>query len=167
MTLPEFPCTLVEFDSPVDSVQDFLKQWNTKRPNPNYLLVSANVLQSDEQAWSAWLRMHRNSDKGEMLARSKDVEFIRLLAGTHHIDQAFKRAGLAQGDQSAWLVYLPEGIDELENESEAIIASFDWKTSALRPSIDQRGLASLGIESLSEDLESDLLVHVVSADLGQ
>ena len=102
-----------------------------------------------------------------MLARSKDVEFIRLLAGTHHIDQAFKRAGLAQGDQSAWLVYLPEGIDELENESEAIIASFDWKTSALRPSIDQRGLASLGIESLSEDLESDLLVHVVSADLGQ
>jgi len=167
VALPEFPCILVEFESPVDSIAEFLTVWNSERPSTDYVLVSKNAIQSNEQSWTAWLKMKRNSDRGDMLARSKDVEFIRLLAGTHHIDQAFKRAGLAQGDQSAWLVYLPEGIDELDNETEAIIESFGWNKTASRPSINQQGMESLGIESLSGDLESDLLIHVVSADITQ
>ena len=49
-----------------------------------------------------------------MKSNSLDGEFIRLLSGTHHIATSFKRAGLCEGDETAWIVDLScEQSDEM------------------------------------------------------
>ena len=42
-----------------------------------------------------------------MVARSIDAEFLRYLAGTHHISEAFSRAGVQEGQDNGWVVCLP------------------------------------------------------------
>ena len=53
-----------------------------------------------------------------MIANSVDAEFIRLIAGTHQVKIAFNNAGIRKGDESSWIIRLPEsdignGIDEV------------------------------------------------------
>ena len=47
-----------------------------------------------------------------MVARSVDAEFLRYLAGTHHISEAFTRAGWTDAQEHAWVAYIPvaEGV---------------------------------------------------------
>ena len=56
----------------------------------------------------------RNKERGKMKSNSLDGEFIRLLSGTHHIATSFKRAGLCEGEETAWIVDLSsEHSDEM------------------------------------------------------
>tara|TARA_B100000686_G_C16173118_1_gene657276 strand:+ start:221 stop:586 length:366 start_codon:yes stop_codon:yes gene_type:complete len=77
-----------------------------------------------------------------MRANSLDVEFIRLIAGTHQIRIGFERAGLADGDETAWLVHIPELSTETIREKE-------W------PTMDRFAL----------DQEADRLMCVLDAKL--
>ena len=72
------------------------------------MLLGGHAAQSMDQLWTAWIQATRNELRGAMVARSIDAEFLRYLAGTHHISEAFARAGLQSGQQDAWVVYLPE-----------------------------------------------------------
>ncbi len=47
---------------------------------------------------------------GSQLARGRDAEFLRYLAGTHHISEAFSRAGIQDGVTAGWILYLPKPI---------------------------------------------------------
>tara|TARA_B100000686_G_scaffold101927_1_gene109140 strand:+ start:408 stop:773 length:366 start_codon:yes stop_codon:yes gene_type:complete len=76
-----------------------------------------------------------------MRANSLDVEFIRLIAGTHQIRIGFERAGLANGDQTAWLIHIPE----LSAET---ISEMEW------PTMDRFAL----------DQEADRLMCVLNAN---
>ena len=72
------------------------------------VLLGGHAVMGDEQLWTAWIQASRNELRGRMVARSIDAEFLRYLAGTHHISEAFSRAGLQEGQTTAWVVYLPE-----------------------------------------------------------
>ena len=52
--------------------------------------------------------LRRNELRNSMVGNNVDTEFLRLISGTHQIRIAFQRAGLMQGDERAWIVYLPE-----------------------------------------------------------
>ena len=106
MSFPPFPCRSVRVGegSPQSHVEVFLKN----RPSPRWVLLGGHAVMSDEQLWTAWIQAARNALRGRMVARSIDAEFLRYLAGTHHISEAFSRAGLQTGQSTAWVVCLPE-----------------------------------------------------------
>ena len=85
------------------------------RPSARWVLLGGHAVMGDEQLWTAWIQASRNELRGRMVARSIDAEFLRYLAGTHHISEAFSRAGLQEGQTTAWVVYLPEA-EGLEND---------------------------------------------------
>ena len=75
-----------------------------------------------------------------MVARSVDAEFLRYLAGTHHISEAFARAGVQADQGSAWVVCLPLAVGEAND------------LGHLQPrSVDDEGFET-GLESLLDDL---------------
>ena len=91
--------------------------WIEKRDSENWALISGYSLASDIHGWVAHEVLMRNQTRGSMKSNSLDGEFMRLLSGTHHISTSFKRAGLLQGDNEAWIVDLSgEASDELFTE---------------------------------------------------
>ena len=120
-----------------------------------------------------------------MVARTCDAEFLRLISGTHQISTAFERAGIRSGDQSAWIVHLPEtaiGGDlgqmelprtsYLDNEVEAgrLMEHLGASLLARRPVPSETGLLRLGaietegtIEAAGQ--EDAFLLHTALADI--
>jgi tRNA threonylcarbamoyladenosine modification (KEOPS) complex Cgi121 subunit len=95
-----------------------------------------------------------------MKSNSLDGEFLRLLSGTHHISEAFRRAGLVDGDDAAWMVHL--GGDEDSNfSSHADAMSFEL--TGERPSPELADMLRLGItEGEGEDVA---IGHIHLADM--
>ena len=66
-----------------------------------------------------------------MVARSIDAEFLRYLAGTHHISEAFARAGLQEGQDHGWVICLPSAhglendLGHLQPEADDVRQDFD------------------------------------------
>ena len=135
-----FPCVQVKLragkaDAAIDA---FLNS----RPSQRWVLLGQHAVQSHMQLWTAWIQAARNELREAMVARSVDAEFLRYLAGTHHISEAFSRAGLQQGQSGAWVVYLPEAqahLNELghahpvaakssvfDDELDALLAQLNW-----------------------------------------
>lgn len=85
------------------TTQNFLKN----RPNEHWVLVGEGVAQCHAQLWTAWHSAARRQRRGTSLARSFDAEFLRYLSGTHHVSEAFKRAGLRDGDSKGCFLFLP------------------------------------------------------------
>ena len=50
--------------------------------------------------WTAWYAL-RNEISGEMVAKTADTEFLRLISGTRQINKAFERSGISVGDEKA------------------------------------------------------------------
>ncbi len=120
-----------------------------------------------------------------MVARTCDAEFLRLISGTHQISTAFERAGIRSGDQSAWIVHLPEtaigedlgqmelpGTSYLDNEVEAdrLMEHLGASLLARRPVPSETGLLRLGaietegaIEAAGQ--EDVFLLHTALADI--
>jgi hypothetical protein len=46
-----------------------------------------------------------------------DAEFLRVLAGTHNVSEAFKRAGLANGTTTGWLLHIPDQSSTIDSET--------------------------------------------------
>jgi hypothetical protein len=118
-----------------------------------------------------------------MVARSIDAEFLRYLAGTHHISEAFARAGLQSGQSSSWVLCLPiaQGIENdlghvqpIAQESssfpdllESFLESLGWSSTPADVSFSIEGAKLLGIDPQGWDkgreVES-LVAHVLMAD---
>ena len=120
-----------------------------------------------------------------MVARTCDAEFLRLISGTHQISTAFERAGIRSGDQSAWIVNLPEtaiGGDlgqmelprtsYLDNEVEAarLMEHLGASLLARRPVPSETGLLRLGAIASEGTIaaggqEAACLLHPALADI--
>ena len=113
-----------------------------------------------------------------MKARSVEVEYIRILAGTHNIAQAFNRVGLQEGDMEAWLAFIPDSAS-IEGEDQ-ILPSLDWKELqyeaarlansvdsdilARRPSLDLLDGERMGLDTSSTITEMTLLAAISNSD---
>ena len=103
-----YPCWGLSFPEPIDDASKLVESFLEWRTDERWLLLCGPAAISETQLWTAWLGLCSRNANSTMRANSIDVEFIRLIAGTHQIRIGFERAGLADGDHTAWLVYLPE-----------------------------------------------------------
>ena len=138
MPTPPFPIAKVNIQglSPSDAIDRFL----SAREHNRWVLLGAHAPQSPDQLWTAWIQAARNELRGSMVARSVDAEFLRYLAGTHHISEAFARAGVQADQETAWVVRLPLALGEAND------------LGHLQPrSVDDEGFEA-GLESLLDAL---------------
>lgn len=176
---PWFPCWRLKFDAPLESPKDSAIHLSEVQEVGLWCLLGAGSLGSERQLWATWSGVVDNQQNDRMKARSMEVEFIRLLAGTHNIDQAFRRVGLNEGDEEGWLAYIPdaevgEGEDvhlpylnwrDLNHEAERLAFSVNAVIQSMRPSMALLDAEKLGLEvNISKVDEASLLAHVANAD---
>ena len=181
MSTQAFPIVNVDIGglSPKKAIQHFLEH----RPSERWVLLGEHAAQSVDQLWTAWIQATRNELRGCMVARSIDAEFLRYLAGTHHISEAFARAGLQSGQSSAWVLCLPtaEGVENdlghvqpiaqgalaFSNHLDGFLESLGWPTTSSDVSFSIEGSRILGIDvqgwEKGREFES-LIAHVLMAD---
>lgn len=176
MEMPPFPCFMVDISTRQDDlIGDFLAE----RPSQNWLMLADYAALTDHQLWTAWLLSQRAFAKGKALARSIDAEFLRYIAGTHHVSEAFKKVGIQKSHDKAWIVYLPE-YEEKDGELYPLIDLVQSKEIFVeiaenlgiqqiksRPEITLDGLDRLGIPitKLDETTEDIIIGFVISSDL--
>lgn len=176
MEMPEFPCFRVDASNSVENlIQEFLKI----RPNQNWLLLADYAAQSQQQLWTAWLLSQRAFLQNRALARSIDAEFLRYIAGTHHVSEAFRKVGIQDHHKTAWVINLPnyqKSADELIPDLDAeenlqFIGSLCQKLSMSiidgKPELTIDGLKKLGIEidKIDENTEDILVGLTISTEL--
>ncbi len=176
MEMPPFPCFMVDISTRQDDlIGDFL----TERPSQNWLMLADYAALTDHQLWTAWLLSQRAFAKGKALARSIDAEFLRYIAGTHHVSEAFKKVGIHKSHDKAWIVYLPEYeendgelyplIDLVQSEETLveITEKLGIQRIESRPEITPYGLDKLGIEitKFVDTIEDIIIGFVISSDL--
>ncbi|GIR33841.1 MAG: hypothetical protein CM15mP47_0670 [Methanobacteriota archaeon] len=176
MEMPDFPCFRVDLSNSVGNlIQEFLKT----RPNQNWLLLADYAAQSQQQLWTAWLLSQRAFLQNRALARSIDAEFLRYIAGTHHVSEAFRKVGIQDNDKTAWVINLPnhqKSADELIPDLDAeenlqSIGSLCQKLSMSiidgKPELTIDGLKKLGIEidEINENTGDILVGLTISTEL--
>ncbi len=181
MDQPVFPCIAVSLsgDMQASPIEAFLKH----RPNERWVLLGQHAVQSTDQLWTAWIQAARNELRQAMVARSIDAEFLRYLAGTHHISEAFARAGWQSGQTSAWIVFLceAEGLandlghlqpislpyEAFHEQSQALLSTLDWAEIQSEVIHSIEGMSTLGIDVEGwpdERLHEALIAHILMAD---
>ena len=176
MEMPEFPCFRVDVSNSVENlIQEFLKI----RPNQNWLLLADYAAQSQQQLWTAWLLSQRAFLQNRALARSIDAEFLRYIAGTHHVSEAFRKVGIQDNHKTAWAINLPnhqKSADELIPDLDAeenlqFIGSLSQKLGMSiidgMPELTIDGLKKLGIEidEINENTGDILVGLTISTEL--
>ena len=176
MEMPEFPCFRVDVSNSVENlIQEFLKI----RPNQNWLLLADYAAQSQQQLWTAWLLSQRAFLQNRALARSIDAEFLRYIAGTHHVSEAFRKVGIQDHHKTAWVINLPnyqKSADELIPDLDAeenlqFIGILCQKLSMSiidgKPELTIDGLKKLGIEidKINENTVDILVGLTISTEL--
>ena len=183
--MPWFPAWGVSMPEPVSDSGDLVALFNEWRPSERWLLLAYEVACSEVRLWTAWSALRRREEAGRMVARTCDAEFLRLVSGTHQLSTAFERAGISSGDDSVWIVYLPEfesgdGFGEtdiprstyLDNDLEAtrLIEHLGGTLLARRPIPSEEGLLRLGAIEDGESIEVSghkdaYLIHTALADM--
>ena len=175
----DFPHFSWNSSSPVEAGV-FTKAFLKHRPTEHWVLVGQGIAQCHMQLWTAWNSAARRQQRGTSLARSFDAEFLRYMAGTHHVSEAFKRAGVRDGDRTGCFVLLPSMSEEGEMPvmpSSGEVEQFERQALELASSIDvnivdaelecnTEGSKRLGIQ-VGEDtiVTCDLLVgHVLTSE---
>lgn len=181
MSTPTFPIVKVDIGemTPKKAIEHFLQH----RPSERWVLLGEHAAQSLDQLWTAWIQATRNELRGRTVARSIDAEFLRYLAGTHHISEAFSRAGLQTGQSSAWVLFLPfaEGVEndlghlqpvaqmaEAFSDNVGLLTEvLEWPIIRAKMSFSIEGAARLGVDldgwGENRQMES-LVAHVLMAD---
>ena len=113
-TPPWFTAWSIKFTEPVSDPRLVAAMLLQKRKDERWLLLGHPAPVSERHLWSVWLALRERVLAEKMVSVYLDGEFIRLLAGTHQMSVAFKRAGIQNGDEKAWLVRLPEWHDKNE-----------------------------------------------------
>lgn len=156
------------------------KSFLEHRPNDRWVLVGEGVAQCHAQLWTAWNSAARRQRRNNSLARSFDAEFLRYLSGTHHVSEAFKRAGVRDGDTTGCFLVLPSWQDmetSFPVQSEEEMLSLQEQVASLAEglgvvSVDHplvcniAGAQRLGLTvDAPSSLNCDVLVgHIVSAE---
>ena len=104
MEMPKFPIFGIKLN---DKEGDFVSKFLSIRPSERWVLVSKDAIFSQQQLWTAWLFSERNFHRENNLARTIDAEFLRYIAGTHHVSEAFRRVGYSDKSDLASIVFLP------------------------------------------------------------
>ena len=181
MSFPSFPIAGVQVDGtePSRAIDGFLKQ----RADERWVLLGGHAAQSMDQLWTAWIQATRNELRGAMVARSIDAEFLRYLAGTHHISEAFARAGLQAGQTAGWVLPLPTAKGEandlghvqpvagphepFQEGLKTLVEGLGWTLHNDTISFSIEGAQRLGVDldGWAEGRRSESLVaHVLMAD---
>ena len=179
-----YPCWGLSFPEPIDDASKLVESFLEWRTGERWLLLCGPAAISETQLWTAWLGLCSRNANSTMRANSIDVEFIRLIAGTHQIRIGFERAGLADGDHTAWLVYLPELSSEpieekgwptmnrvaLDREADRLMCVLNAKLLPYGPNPHEESIQRLELQvedGEASDLDSihrSALAHIALAD---
>jgi len=182
--VPWFPAWGVTFSTPIENVDTLISIFNKWRPSERWLLLAYEVASSEVHLWTTWYALRRRENLSGMTARTPDVEFLRLISGTHQIKSGFERAGLRKGDFSAWILYLPDegktkefgeikikrdSYNDKNDEARIISDNIGAKSMSKRPIPTKEGLLRLGVEVFYQDLtiseiEEVFLSHMALSD---
>jgi tRNA threonylcarbamoyladenosine modification (KEOPS) complex Cgi121 subunit len=176
MEMPQFPCVKLDISN---HSSDFIDEFLQHRENDSWLLMSHYAAQGQQQLWTAWLLAKRAFSNNKALARSLDAEFLRYIAGTHHVSEAFKKAGIHKEDDNAWLIFLPNhvadldeiipsfSLDEFNSGVATLIEKLNLKIIEGRPEINVEGIKKMGIPLPESKLNlmDSIIGNIISADL--
>ncbi|MAY04959.1 MAG: hypothetical protein CMB25_05085 [Euryarchaeota archaeon] len=169
----EFPCWSWESTEPLE-LKSFVQSFQKIVPNQRWVFCRSDVAQTSRQLWTATTVSNRNTERGTAQARTLDAEFLRVLAGTHNVSEAFKRAGLQNESTSGWLLHIPEQAtseipDSVEQEANQLLNGLGLSKTSEDLQINFDGAKNLGI-SLDEAtdlsrIEASLIGHILLADV--
>lgn len=176
MEMPPFPCVKLDISN---QSSDFIGEFIQHRNDESWLLMSHYAAQGQQQLWTAWLLAKRAFSNNKSLARTLDAEFLRYIAGTHHVSEAFKKVGIKSNDNTAWLIFLPNHIaeldeikpsfslDEFDSGVESLIQKLNVKVIEGMPEINIEGIKKMGIPLPESKLNliDSIIGHIISADL--
>lgn len=176
MEMPPFPCVKLDISN---QSSDFIGEFIEHRDDESWLLMSHYAAQGQQQLWTAWLLAKRAFSNDKSLARTLDAEFLRYIAGTHHVSEAFKKVGIKSNDNTAWLIFLPNHIaeldeikpsfslDEFDSGVESLIQKLNVKVIEGMPEINIEGIEKMGIPLPESKLNliDSIIGHIISADL--
>ena len=176
MEMPQFPCVMLDISN---HSSDFIGEFLQQREDDNWLLMSHHAAQGQQQLWTAWLLAKRAFSNNKALARSLDAEFLRYIAGTHHVSEAFKKVGINEDDNTAWLIFLPNHIADLDEMKpsfsldefnfgvESLIEKLNLKMVEGKPEINIEGIKKMGIPlpESNPNLMDSIIGHIIHADL--
>lgn len=181
METSPFPCVSVRLPSTDNEV--YVEAFLEQRESQRWVLLGDHAVQGEAQLWTAWVQAIRHELRDSMVARSVDAEYIRYLAGTHHISEAFSRAGLQPDQEEAWILYLPRG-DGVENslghlqpvaqsshafdaDVRSLANGLGWSIQSKEMICSIEGMKRLGIDGSAwpdSRIEEALLAHILMAD---
>jgi len=176
MEMPLFPCVKLDISN---QSSDFIGEFIEHRDDESWLLMSHYAAQGQQQLWTAWLLAKRAFSNDKSLARTLDAEFLRYIAGTHHVSEAFKKVGIKSNDNTAWLIFLPNHIaeldeikpsfslDDFDSRVESLIQKLNVKVIEGMPEINIEGIEKMGIPLPESKLNliDSIIGHIISADL--
>jgi len=148
------------------------------------MILAYEAVASEIHLWTAWYALRESEDSGEMVAKTPDAEFLRLISGTRQINKAFERAGVAVDDECAWIVMLPdseigdgfgefsiplESYNDATEEAIRLIEHLGGSLMPSRPTPSTSGLERIGSDYSSEssitEIEDCFLSHIALSDL--
>lgn len=168
-----FPCWAWNTNEPID-LKQFVQSFQESQPSDRWVFCGDGVAQTPRQLWTAAVVSSRNIERTTAQARSLDAEFLRVLSGTHNVSEAFKRAGLAQGAKSGWLLHIPniddpQNVDEISSSAQSLLRKLGLKSNENTLKISSHGAKKLGVslDGETEDIriEAALIGHILLADV--
>jgi len=176
--VPWFPAWGIVFSKPIEDLDEH-------RYNQRWLLLRSEAAASEVHLWTTWHSLRRKENSNKMAARTPDVEFLRLISGTHQINTGFQRSGLKVGDENAWIIYLPKygdtdafGKIDLDRESylkndeaaRILIELIGSRMMPIRPIPTIKGLENIGITGIDvgitlSEIENVFLTQMALSDL--
>ena len=168
-----FPCWSWESSQPIE-LKSFVQHFQEIVPSQRWVFCRTEVAQTPRQLWTATTVSNRNTERGTAQARTLDAEFLRVLAGTHNVSEAFKRAGLSNGSTKGWLLHIPDQTESMDSESldmnaRQLLSGLDLETTSETLDINIDGVKKLGIsidEAIdSNRIEASLIGHILLADV--
>jgi len=173
--VPWFPAWGVKFQETVDDLDEFIKKFDEFREDNRWALLAHDVVASEVHLWTAWFALKRKEMRDEMIARTPDVEILRLISGTHQIKLGFQRAGIRKGDEMAWIIYLPDLIGATNfgeiKIPRSIYSSLDEDARKLsdylgctiipkRPIPKLNGLRRIGVEGIENNINNSEIEYL-------
>ena len=168
-----FPCWAWNSDEPID-IKQFVLSFQKSQPSERWVFCGDKVAQTPRQLWTAAVVSSRNIERSTAQARTLDAEFLRVLSGTHNVSEAFKRAGLAQGAQSGWLLHIPNidqplNDDDVRSSAQSLLTNLGLTKTETSLQISSNGATKLGVtldgETEAIRIEAALIGHILLADV--
>lgn len=168
-----FPCWSWESPEPLE-LKSFVKSFQKIVPDQRWVFCRSDVAQTSRQLWTAATVSNRNTERGTAQARTLDAEFLRVLAGTHNVSEAFKRAGLPNGATAGWLLHIPNqsalmDMKTMGTTAEKLLKNLGLLKTSSEMGVNIHGAKNLGI-ALDDNvdlsrIEASLIGHILLADV--